>query len=296
MMDPMRPEVRAPLLVLGSSLAGQSGAAIAVGLIGSTSVLTAVFLRTAWAGVLLLALLAARGVRLRRSDLTAAIAFAVVLAYTNTAFYAAVSRLPLGDCVAIEFLGPISVAIATSRSRIDLIWIAAAFAGVFAITRRSAGPLNTAGLLFTLMAGSGWGAYTIVGRRLAVGERREQTLSVALLCSGIVLLLPALLASPGALASPRWIATGAAVGLLSSAIPYSLELLAVRSISLTTFGVLLSLQPFMAAATGLVILRQSVSLPEITGFLLISVASIGVTVAGARRARTSAADPSEMTV
>lgn len=271
---------RASGLVLLSAISVQTGSALAVHIFERTSPLGAVFLRTLAAALLLLAILLVRGRRFRAGDLRLAAPFALTVALTNASFYQAIARLPLGDTVALEFVGPIVVATIASRRRRDLIWIALAVIGVFAITRRLGGPLNPVGVGFALLAGAGWGTYTVVGKRMASSGRREPVLALGLAISACVLALPALIQTGATLTDPAVIGQGIALGVLASAIPYTVELMAVERISLTTFGVLLSLQPFMAAAAGLIYLRQGISPPEIAGFLCISGASAGIAATG----------------
>ena len=261
-----------------SALSVQSGSSLAVSMFSSISPMGAVFVRTINGAVLLTLFILVQRQWFRRSDLPIALAFGVTAAVMNAAFYQAIARMPLGDTVAVEFVGPIVVAIATSRRRRELIWVALALAGVVAITRRSAGPLNGVGMIFALTAGIAWGTYAIVGKRLATRGRREESLALGLWISSAILILPAILSSGSGLVEPTVLTRGVLLGFLASALPYSLELTAVGKVSITTFGVLLSLQPFAAAAAGLVYLHQGVGTAELIGFLCISLASAGVTV------------------
>jgi inner membrane transporter RhtA len=276
----LKPSKRArpALLVLLSATSVQTGAALAVSVFTSTSPVAASFLRTLFGGSALSAVAIARGKRFKLSDFRAAIPFGLTVCFTNTAFYLAINRLPLGDAVAIEFVGPIAVAVATARRKSDVVWALLALLGVFSITRRTSGPLNGLGLIFVLCAGFGWGLYTIVGRKLSNSERREESVAAGLLLGSGVLLIPALIISGTTLAHSSVLLPCLALGILSSAVPYTIELIAMTGTSASSFGVLLSLQPFMATAAGLLLLHQSVSGPEVIGFALISVASAAVSL------------------
>ncbi len=267
-------------LVMGSAFSAQLGAAFAVGLISSSTPVMAAMLRNLVGAVILMALLGARRGTLRDLSWRPALALGLILGVMNTGFYAGIARLPLGDAVAVEFAGPIVVAALTSSARRELLWVALAAAGVLAISHPGPDHLSYAGMGFILLAGSCWGAYILVGRRVAIGGRRSDTLALAMVASAAVLVVPALYQAAPALAQPHFLALGIGVGILSSAIPYSVELMAMERVPPTVFGVLLSLQPFMAALMGFLVLGQHVSALEATGLVLVIAASIGVTVGG----------------
>jgi inner membrane transporter RhtA len=270
--------VTAAGLVVASAFSAQLGAAFAVGLISSSTPAMAAMLRNLVGALILMGLLGARRGSLRDLRWPPALALGLILGVMNTSFYAAIARLPLGDAVAVEFAGPIAVAALTSSARRELLWVALAAAGVLAISHPGPDHLSYAGLGFVLLAGTCWGAYILVGRSVAIGGRRSDTLALAMVASAAVLVVPALYQAAPALSQPRFLALGISVGILSSAIPYSVELMAMERVPPTVFGVLLSLQPFMAALMGLVVLGQHVSALEAAGLALVMAASIGVTL------------------
>jgi inner membrane transporter RhtA len=270
--------VTAAGLVVASAFSAQLGAAFAVGLISSSTPAMAAMLRNLVGALILMGLLGARRGSLRDLRWPPALALGLILGVMNTSFYAAIARLPLGDAVAVEFAGPIAVAALTSSARRELLWVALAAAGVLAISHPGPDHLSYAGLGFVLLAGTCWGAYILVGRSVAIGGRRSDTLALAMVASAAVLVVPALYQAAPALSQPRFLALGIGVGILSSAIPYSVELMAMERVPPTVFGVLLSLQPFMAALMGLVVLGQHVSALEAAGLALVMAASIGVTL------------------
>jgi inner membrane transporter RhtA len=267
-------------LVVASAFSAQLGAAYAVSLIQSSTPAMAAMLRNLVGAAILVTFVFLRRGSLRGLDLKPALALGLILGVMNTSFYAAIARLPLGDAVAVEFAGPIAVAAITSSVRRELLWVALAAAGVLAISHPGPDHLSYAGLGFVLLAGTCWGGYILVGRRVATGGRRSDTLALAMVASAAVLVVPALLQAAPALGRPGFLALGVGVGVLSSAIPYSVELIAMERVPPTVFGVLLSLQPFMAAVMGFVVLGQHVSTLEAIGLLLVIVASVGVTVGG----------------
>ena len=283
-VHPARGRLTAVGLVIGSAFSAQLGAAFAVGLIRASTPSMAAMVRNLVGAVVLVALLGLRGGSLRGISWRPALLLGVILGVMNTAFYAGIERLPLGDAVAIEFIGPVAVATITSSARRDLVWVALAALGVLAISHPGPDHLSYEGIAFILVAATCWGAYILVGRRVALGGRRADTLAVAMVFSAAVLVVPALLQAAPALTSARFLLLAAGVGVLSSAIPYSVELMAMERVPPTIFGVLLSLQPFMAALMGLVVLGQHISLLEGAGLSLVIAASVGVTLGGGEAA------------
>jgi inner membrane transporter RhtA len=274
-------------LVVAGIASVQFGAALATTLFARIGPGGAVLLRLLTASVILLIIFRPRvRVRTRRELLLAAL-FGVVLAAMNLTFYEAIHRIPLGIAVTIEFIGPLVVAVAGSRQRVDLVWVGLAAAGIVALTHGDAHGLNTLGVVLALVAGCMWGTYILVNAR--VGRAFEGGTGLALaMCVATVLALPFGVIEGGAhLIQPRSLALGAAVGILSSAIPYSFEMEALRRMATSVFGVLMSLEPAMAALAGFIVLGQGLSGRELAGIALVVVASVGAS----RRARQAPIDP-----
>ncbi|SNS71762.1 inner membrane transporter RhtA [Actinomadura meyerae] len=214
--------------------------------------------------------------------------YGVSLAGMNFAFYQSLSRIPLGVAVTIEFLGPLSVAIAGSRRPRDLVWVALAAAGVLMLAR-GGGDLDLIGIGFALLAAIGWAAYILL--TAATGRRIPGTTGLALASIvGTLVMLPGGLAAGvaaggGALLDPTLLLIGLGVGLLSSVIPYSLELEALRRVPARVFGILMSLEPAVAALVGLVVLGEVLSARQ-----WVAVGCVIVACAGATRGRK---DPPE---
>jgi inner membrane transporter RhtA len=213
-------------------------------------------------------------VPLRRLPLVAA--FGLVLAGMNLSFYASIDRIPLGIAVSLEFVGPLAVAVAGSRRRIDLVWVALAITGILALTHiGGARAVDGLGIAFALLAGCCWGGYILLSARVGRTFERGTGLSLAM-CFAALVTLPVGVAAAGTqLVAPRALALGCAVGMLSSAIPYSFELEALRRIAPPVFGVLMSLEPAMAALAGLLVLGQGLSVRTVAGMVLVITASIG---------------------
>lgn len=278
------PLARAPSggLVIAAIASVQFGGALAVHLFASVGPGGAVFLRLASASIVLAAISRPRLDRVPLRRLPLAAAFGLVLAGMNLSFYAAIDRIPLGIAVSLEFVGPLAVAVAGSRRWIDLVWVALALAGILALTHvGDAGTVDALGVAFALLAGCCWGAYILLSARVGRTFERGTGLSIAM-CFAALVTLPVGVAAGGAqLVTPRVLALGCAVGMLSSAIPYSFELEALRRIAPPVFGVLMSLEPAMAALAGLIVLGQGLSVRTLAGMALVITASAGA----ARRTR-----------
>jgi inner membrane transporter RhtA len=273
-------------LVVLSSFSAQLGAAYAFHLFSLTSPTMTAWIRNLVGAAILGGLVLLKRGSWRGLDVRKALGLGVILGGMNASFYEGLLRLPLGDGVAIEFAGPIVVAALLARSRRHLVWVALAAAGVVAASRPGPAHLNFAGIAFMLAAATFWGLYVLLGRRVAVGGRRADTLALAMACSAVFLAAPALVRSAGTLGDGRVLALGALVGVLSSAIPYSVELMAMERVPPAIFGVLLSLQPLSAGVIGLLVLGQHVSAVEVLGFCLVVAASLGVTFAATPGERT----------
>lgn len=274
-------------LVVGGIASVQFGAALATTLFARIGPGGAVLLRLLTATVILLIVFRPRVRSRTRRELLLAALFGLVLAAMNLTFYQAIHRIPLGIAVTIEFIGPLAVAVAGSRQRVDLVWVSLAAAGILALTHGDAHGIDTLGAALALLAGCLWGTYILVNAR--VGRAFEGGTGLALaMCVATILALPAGVIEGGVhLIQPRSLALGAAVGILSSAIPYSFEMEALRRMATSVFGVLMSLEPAMAALAGFVVLGQGLSGRELVGIALVVVASVGAS----RRAREPAIAP-----
>ncbi|MFL5859859.1 MAG: EamA family transporter [Solirubrobacteraceae bacterium] len=271
-------------LVVGAIASVQLGAALAVHLFAWVGSSGAVALRMLFAAAVLLVISPPRlrGRALRRLPLAGA--FGLVLAGMTLSFYGALHRIPLGIAVSLEFVGPLAVALAGSRRPFDLVWILLAACGILALTRGGGEPMSGVGVALALLAGCLWGAYILLSARVGQAFQRGAGLTVAL-CVAALVTLPVGVATAGThLLEPRALALGALIGILSSAIPYSFELEALRRIAPPVFGVLMSLEPAVAALAGLVVLGQSLSGRAVLGIALVVAASIGASLRGRRAA------------
>jgi inner membrane transporter RhtA len=263
-------------LVVGAIASVQFGAALAATLFQRLGPGGAVLLRLASATIVLLAIWRPRLRGHSSGELRLVCLFGLVLAGMNLSFYEALNRIPLGIAVAVEFVGPLAVAVAGSRRRVDLLWIGLAVVGILALTRGSSRGLDGLGLILALTAGCFWGAYILLNARLGRAFAGSGGLALGMWVATLA-VLPIGIADGGAhLLEPGSLALGAAVGILSSAIPYSLELEALRRIAPHVFGVLMSLEPAVAALAGFLVLGQGLGTRALVGIALVIIASVGV--------------------
>jgi inner membrane transporter RhtA len=244
------------------------------------------------------------------SDLAIAVAFGLVLGVMNFSIYQSFARIPLGVAVTIEFLGPLAVAVASSRRPLDLLWVVLAAAGVLLLTQGgvrlasgsagtsgsgSAGPLfglstTGAGLAFALIAATCWAAYILLSRSTGRRFGGSSGLVIALIVAALLVTGPAVAQAGPALTQPGPIAGGLAVGLLSSVIPYRLELEALRRVPAAVFGIWMSLEPAVAALVGLALLGEALVVRQWLAIVLVIIASAGA----ARSSGASSQPPAEI--
>jgi inner membrane transporter RhtA len=268
-------------LVVTAVASLQFGAGFAATLFEDLGPGGAAFLRLAIAAIVLLAIWRPDVRGRRAADLRVALAFGVVLGVMNVAIYSSFDRIPLGIAVTIEFLGPLGLAIVTSRRALDVLWVVLAAAGILLLADSGGGSggLDTLGVIFALIAALAWAAYILLSQRTGRVWPGASGLAVAMV-AGAVVAAPLGIAQAGSnLFDPSLLASAAAVALLSSVIPYSLELEALRRLPARVFGILMSLEPAVAALAGLIVLGQSLSVTDWLAIALVIVASAGATTA-----------------
>ena len=267
------------VLVIVGILSVQWGAGVAKNLFDEVSPTTLVWLRLAFSVVLLAAV--ARPVLRGRSrdDWLAVVGFGAALGTMNWAIYQSFARIPLGIAVTIEFIGPLTLAVLGSRRVRDLAWVALAAIGV-AILGLNPGEVTWAGVGFALLAAAAWAAYILLSAR--TGQRWEGLDGLVVASLVATLLLTPYVVGPGrGDIDEAWIlAAGAAVALLSSVIPYSCEMVALRSLRPAVFSVLMSLEPAAAALAGIVVVGEMLSGPQWLAIACVVAASIGATRTG----------------
>jgi inner membrane transporter RhtA len=205
--------------------------------------------------------------------------FGLSLGIMNWAIYQSFARIPLGVAVTIEFIGPLVLAAVGSHRARDLVWVALAAAGVILLGAEP-GAVTLAGVLFALLAGAAWAAYILLSASTGRRWAGLDGLAVASVVAGLGLLPYAAVDGAGAVLDARILALGALVGLLSSVVPYSLELAALRRLPPGTFGILMSLEPAAAALAAMLLLREFLSPVQWLAMACVVAASIGATRSG----------------
>jgi inner membrane transporter RhtA len=264
-------------LVIVGMLSVQFGAAMATGLFPALGSSGTVFLRLAFAAVILLAAWRPRVRGYSARDYVLILVFGLVFAAMNSSFYAAIGRVPLGVVVTVEFVGPLSVAVFGSRRLLDLLWAALAAGGIVLLSPLSGVQIDPLGLGLAIAAGVCWAAYILLNVRVGRAFPGGNGLALSMLV-GAVLAAPLGIWQGGThLLDVGVLLTASAVAVLSSVIPYSLELEALRRLPASVFGVLMSAEPAIAAAVGFAVLGQALGEREVLAIALITAASIGAT-------------------
>jgi inner membrane transporter RhtA len=262
-------------LVIGAVASVQLGAALATTLFDQVGPAGAVLLRTAFTAVILVAIWRPAIPRRPSEPLRDAVLLGVVMAAMNACFYASIDRIPLGIAVTLEFTGPFAVAVAGSRQPADILWVALAAGGILLLAPGLEGSLDLLGAGLALLAGGFWAAYIVLASRIGQSFSGGRGLALAMVVAAVLLIPIGVLDGGIELLRPRLAAIGVAVAVLSSAIPYSLELEALRRLPKATFGVLMSLEPGVAALVGLVALGQGLATAEAIAVGLVVIASAG---------------------
>ena len=269
-------------LVLGAVTSVQVGASLAKTLFDDIGPGGTVMLRILLAAAILALLWRPEARERSREEWVLVVAFGVSLAGMNYAFYAALDRIPLGVAVTFEFVGPLAVAVFGSRRPLDLLWVVLAGAGILLLADPNGG-FDGVGVALALLAGAFWAAYILLSARMGQAVPGQSGLALAMIVAA-ALVLPAGIVEGGTeLLDPVVLAIGLGVAILSSAIPYSLEFEALRRLPPGVFGVLMSLEPAMAALAGFVVLGEVLAARELAAIVLVMVASAGAAL-GARDA------------
>jgi len=283
-----RPVISPVWLVLFGILSVQFGASIAKSLFDDYAPTTIVWLRLATSALVLVIVVRPTLRGKSRGDWLVAITLGTALGVMNWTFYQSFLRIPLGVAVTLEFLGPLSLAVVGSRRARDLLWVALAAVGVAVLgLSGGSGSLNVLGVVLALTAGACWAAYILLSAQTG---RRWPGLDGLAVASVVAMLLmsPAAIGVGGSeLLDPRVLVLGTLVGLLSSVIPYSFEMVALRTLAPSVFSILMSLEPAAAALAGMLVLDEFLTGEQWLAMVCVVIASVGAT----RSARTVAPAP-----
>lgn len=270
-------------MAMASMLCVQVGLAIAVTLIPRIGVEGAAWLRLAWAGILLLLIVRPKRVAFTRYSFAMCVVLGVVTAAITLLFMAALDRIPLGTASAIEFLGPLGVAVAHGKGRQRFVWPGLAAIGVVLLTQPWQGAVDPVGVLYALSAAVCWACYILLTQRVGDEVAGINGLAVSMPVAGLVATVtvgPAVLPRM----TPEILLIGIGLAILLPVVPFALELLALRRLTTAAFGTLMALEPGFAMIVGLLVLHQVPGASGIAGICLVVIAGIGAARSGSRAA------------
>jgi inner membrane transporter RhtA len=270
-------------MAMASMLCVQVGLALAVTLIDRIGVEGAAWLRLAWAGVLLLLIVRPKRAAFTRSSFAMSVLLGVVTAAVTMLFMAAVARIPLGTASALEFLGPLGVAVAHGKGRHRLAWPGLAAIGVVLLTQPWAGVVDPVGVAFALGAAVCWACYILLTQRVGDEVAGINGLAVSMPVAGIVATIavgPAVLPRM----TPEILVIGIGLAVLLPVVPFALEMLALRRLTTASFGTLMALEPAFAMIVGAIVLHQFPGAGAVVGICFVVMAGIGAARTGARTA------------
>jgi inner membrane transporter RhtA len=271
------------LMAMASMFCVQVGLAVAVTLIDRIGVEGAAWLRLAWAGILLLLIVRPKPGAFTRSSFLTSVLLGVVTAAITLLFMAAIARIPLGTASAIEFLGPLGVAVAHGKGRNRFVWPGLAAAGVVLLTQPWAGVIDSVGVLYALAAAVCWGSYILLTQRVGDAVAGIKGLAVSMPVAGLVATVTV---GPTVIPrmTPELLLIGIGLAILLPVVPFALEMLALRRLTTAAFGTLMALEPGFAMIVGLVVLYQVPGPTGVVGMCLVVVAGMGAARTGGRPA------------
>jgi inner membrane transporter RhtA len=270
-------------MAMGSMLCVQVGLAIAVTLIDQIGVEGAAWLRLAWAGIILLLIVRPRAIAFTRSSFIMCVVLGVVTATITLLFMAALDRIPLGTASALEFLGPLGVAVAHGKGKHRVVWPGLAAVGVVLLTQPWDGAVDPIGVLYALGAAVCWAGYILLTQRVGDEVAGINGLAVSMPVAGLVATI-----TVGPMVFPRMtpeiLLIGIGLAILLPVVPFALEMLALRRLTTAAFGTLMALEPAFAMIVGLIVLHQDPGAAGVIGICFVVAAGIGAARSGARRA------------
>ncbi|CAM5484587.1 membrane protein [Streptomyces avidinii] len=275
-------------LVVTAGVSVQFGAALAVMIMPKAGAAGVVTLRLAAAALVLLLICRPKVRGYSRADWTTVVWFGVTMAGMNGLFYQSIDRIPLGPAVTLEVLGPLVLSVVVSRRLMNLLWAGLALAGVALLSTHGGGGfggLDPLGAAYALGAGGMWAAYIVFSARTGRRFPQADGLALAMAVAAVLSLPLGVIESGSALLLPSTLALGVGVAVLSSVLPYTLELLALRRLPAPTFAILMSLEPAIAATAGFLVLNQALSALDAAAIALVIAASMGAVRSQTRRTR-----------
>ncbi|MDQ1141015.1 EamA family transporter [Pedobacter agri] len=268
--------------VLLSIISVQCGAAIAKGLFPEIGAAATASIRIGLSAIILLVAFRPNLTKLNAKQWKYVILYGLSLGAMNMVFYMAIERIPIGLGVTLEFVGPLLLAIFSSKKAIDFIWIVLAAIGIALIAPWTSNGLNLTGVLLALLAGGFWAAYIILGGRISKIMKGGEAVAVGMLFATLLILPFGIFSGGLNQLSPKLLGLGASLALLSSAIPFTLEINALKQLPARTFSILMSLEPAMAALAAFVFLQEYLSLTECIAVACVVIASAGSAITAKR--------------
>lgn len=279
------PIVQAPLILLIAMISMQSSGSFAKYLFGQFPILTVSAMRLLLGAVILALIFKIWQIHFRQIKWPAILSYGLALAGMNLLFYLSIDRLPLGIAVAFEFIGPLSVALFYARQKFDFVWVGLAILGLILLFPfdQAAQPLDPVGILFALSAGACWALYIVAGQKPS-GVSGNHTVCLGMLVGMLVLMPIALFAGiPAHTFEPISLLYFMALAVLASALPFTLEMIALRNLTALSFGTLMSLEPAIAALSGFIFLDETLLWTQWLALATIISASVGCTVTAQKR-------------
>lgn len=269
------------LMASGAMLCVQAGLALSLGLVDQIGVEGAAWLRLTWAGVLLLLVVRPRPSAFTRTTFLTCVILGVVTAAVTLLFMASIARIPLGTASALEFLGPLGVAVAKGRSRNRFVWPGLAAVGVALLTQPWADAVDLVGVAYALGAAVCWGCYILLTQRVGDGVEGVNGLAVSM---GVAALFSTLVVGTSVIPrlTPEILLFGIGLAILLPVVPFTLEMMALRRLTTASFGTLMSVEPAFAMLIGFLVLSQAPDGAGVFGICLVVAAGIGAARSGAR--------------
>lgn len=269
------------LMASGSMLCVQAGLALSLGLIDQIGVEGAAWLRLTWAGVLLLVIVRPRPSAFTRTTFLTCVILGMVTAAVTLLFMASIARIPLGTASALEFLGPLGVAVAQGRGKNRFVWPGLAAVGVALLTQPWAGAVDLVGVAYALGAAVCWGCYILLTQRVGDGVEGINGLAVSM---GVAAIFSSLVVGASVIPriTPEILLFGIALAILLPVVPFTLEMMALRRLTTASFGTLMSIEPAFAMLIGFLALSQAPDGAGVVGICLVVAAGIGAARSGAR--------------
>lgn len=264
--------------VIFAIISVQSGAAIAKGLFPAIGAAGTASLRIGISAIILLAVYRPNLFKITTNQWKIVIPYGLSLGAMNLIFYFAIERIPIGLAVTLEFIGPLLVAVWGSKRLIDFVWILLAASGIILIAPWSGNGIDPLGILFALMAGSLWAAYIILGGKISKIMKGGEAVATGMLFASILIIPFGLMGNGLNAITPTYFYLGIALALLSSAIPFTLEMKALGQLPARTFSILMSLEPAAASICALIFLQEYLTFNEVLAVIFVVIASAGSTM------------------